>query len=109
MACPFFYPLTRAEAVKQPARVPLGVLHDGRCERGGAADKEICNFGYARSSCDAFPPDAEADAVRFTRLDNRTVYILEKDYQPVRFGECGELLEGAIRRQSEVFLQWLTR
>ena len=47
---------------------PLGVLYRGKCEMGGGADQEICNFGYARGECDAFPPNAEADAVRFAAI-----------------------------------------
>ena len=108
MACPYFYPVTKVGGGKQPARAPLGSLYCGRCEAGGRADHEACNFGYARHSCDAFPDSADADAVRFTALDGKTIFILEKDYAPVRYGSI-DMLEGALARQAEVFQQWLTR
>ena len=52
--------------------------------------------------CDVFPPDSEADAVRFTKLEGKTLFILEKDYIPVRHGSV-DMLEGALARQAEVF------
>jgi hypothetical protein len=106
MACPYFYPLTKAEVDKQPARAPLGVLYRGQCEKGGTADREVCNFGYAARECDAFPLDAEADAVRFACLDGKLIYILEKNHSPVRYGDAG-VLDGSLRRQAEVFQEWL--
>jgi hypothetical protein len=108
MACPYFYPVDKATDGKQPARAPLGIIYTGRCEAGGAADHEACNFGYARHSCEAFPEAAEADAVRFTTIDGATMFILEKDYLPVRHGSI-DMLEGALARQAEVFRQWPTR
>lgn len=106
MACPYFYPISRNSDGKQPARAPLGVLYQGRCEAGGDARHEACNFGYARHTCDAFPANSEADAVRFTNLDGKILFILEKDYSPVRHGSV-DMLEGALARQAEVFQQWL--
>ncbi len=108
MACPYFYPLAEAVVERQPARVPLGVLYQGRCENGGSGQHEACNFGYGRHKCDAFPPDAEADAVRFTALNGKTIYILEQDHLPVRHGEVADLPE-PMRRQAEVFQNWLRR
>ena len=108
MACPYFYPVSKVSDGKQPARAPLGVLYRGRCEAGGAAEHEACNFGYARDCCHAFPDNSEADAVRFTRIEGRTLFILEKDYVPVRHGSI-DMLEGALARQAEVFQQWLSR
>jgi hypothetical protein len=107
MACPYFYPTEKATDGKQPARAPLGALYSGRCETGGAAEHEACNFGYARHSCDAFPETADADAVRFTTIDGATIFILEKDYVPVRHGQV-DMLEGALARQAEVFREWMT-
>lgn len=108
MACPYFHPLSKAEVDRQPARVPLGVLYRGQCDVGGAADREICNFGYARRECEAFPPDGEADAVRFATLDGKLIYILEKNHSPIRYGDAG-VLTGSLRRQAEVFAEWLKR
>jgi hypothetical protein len=72
---------------------------------GGTADQEACNFGYARQCCEAFPKEAEVDAVRFTTLDGSVIFILERDYMPVRYGNA-DMLEGALARQAEVFRQW---
>jgi hypothetical protein len=93
---------------KQPARVPLGVLYDGRCEIGGRQQSDACNFGYAAGRCDAFPSDPVADAVRFTMLEGRTVYVLEKDHSPLRHGDAA-CLNGALARQAEVFTSWMNR
>jgi hypothetical protein len=75
---------------------------------GGTADREICNFGYARLECEAFPSDGEADAVRFATLDGKLIYILEKNHSPIRQGDAG-ILTGSLRRQAEVFAEWLKR
>jgi hypothetical protein len=106
MACPYFYPVSKAEVEKQPARVPLGSLYQGTCEIGGTASSDACNFGYAAGRCDAFPQDAPADAVRFTTLQGRTIYVLEKDFSPVRYGDAATL-DGALARQAEVFAAWM--
>jgi len=106
MACPYFYPLAKAEVDRQPARSPLGVLYRGKCEMGGGADQEICNFGYARGECNAFPPNAEADAVRFAAIAGKLIFILEKNHSPIRHGDAG-VLGGSLRRQAEVFQEWL--
>ena len=108
MACPYFYPLRKTEGERQPARVPLGVLYEGRCEIGGAAVSDACNFGYALGRCDTFPAGAEVDAVRFTKIQERTVYVLEKNYSPVKFGDVRSL-DGALARQAEVFASWMGR
>jgi hypothetical protein len=94
-----------------PARVPLGVLYNGLCLAdpahpcvpGRESLYESCNFGYGRSRCPSFPPDAEADAVRFTRAGTEMLYILEKDCGPVRFGPIEELNDLILIRQAEVF------
>jgi hypothetical protein len=53
---------------------------------------ELCNWGYARGRCDRFPPDAPADAVRFSiaaedQRSVRLIYVLERDHAPVEHGE----------------------
>lgn len=108
MACPYFFPLSEAEGLKQPARSPLGVIYHGRCELGGSGAGDACNFGYAAGRCAVFPCDAEADAVRFTTLNGRTLYVLEKTFSPVRHGDIEEL-QGTLARQAEVFGQWASR
>ena len=106
MACPYFYPISKAEGgAKQPARAPLGVLYEGTCEIGGASHSDACNFGYAAGRCDAFPADAYADAVRFTTLQGRTVYVLEKNFSPVEHGDVTSLT-GTLARQAKVFASW---
>lgn len=105
MACPYFYPVAKLQGVPQPARVPLGSLYHGTCDLGGPADQEACNFGYGRDTCSTFPPQAEADAVRFTALNGRDIYILEKNYSPVRHGDASTL-QGTLARQAEVFREW---
>lgn len=108
MACPYFYPVAEAVGVRQPARAPLGALYEGRCEVGGCAGSDACNFGYAAGRCDAFPLDAEADAVRFSTVGGRTVYVLEKECAPVRHGDTTSLT-GTLARQAEVFAAWMAR
>jgi hypothetical protein len=93
---------------KKPARAPLGLLYEGRCAVGGAQITEACNFGYAAGRCEVFPPDALADAVRFTVLQGRTMYVLEKDHSPVQYGDACEL-HGTLARQAEVFRSWMNR
>lgn len=84
-------------------------MYEGRCEIGGSAGSDACNFGYAAGHCESFPPcDAVGDAVRFTMLEGRATYVLEKNYSPVRFGAI-DALEGALARQAEVFVSWMGR
>jgi hypothetical protein len=52
--------------------------------------------------------DAAADAVRFTTLQGRMMYVLEKNYFPVRHGDAGSL-DGALARQAEMFALWMSR
>jgi hypothetical protein len=108
MACPYFYPIAKAEGLRSPARAPLGVVHEGRCDAGGQAVVEACNFGYARGHCEAFPAESLADAVRFTWLGNRAIYILERDYSPVAHGDAADLT-GVLARQAEVFREWVPK
>ena len=108
MACPYFYPIAKADGVRQPARAPLGAIYVGRCDLVGPCDTDACNFGYAEGRCAVFPKDADADAVRFTVLHGRTMFVLEKDYSPVRYGDVNQL-EGALARQAEVFQSWMSR
>lgn len=106
MACPYFYPMSQSVSGRRLGRAPLGAMYEGRCELGGPAGSEACNFGYAAGRCDAFPGEAVADAVRFTTLQGRTMYVLEKDHSPVQYGGV-ESLDGALAQQAEVFSAWM--
>lgn len=79
-------------------RLPLGAAYFGSCHAHpgevfsppAAQQEEQCNCGYARGVCERFPPDAPADAVRFSlSRDSNIIYILEKDHSPVEFGTLG--------------------
>jgi hypothetical protein len=102
VACPFFHPTEPFEdgAWLTPPRLPLGDPCKGRCTADPGAPVEppmddlrrLCNLGYARGACSRFPATAEApDAVRFSVARDRQdlielIYIVEKDYGPVRHG-----------------------
>jgi hypothetical protein len=112
MSCPYFYPNAPcSDATTTPARAPLGVLYDGLCYAEAAHPRlpvpgelhEACNFGYGRARCPSFPPNAEADAVRFTPAGAEILYVLEKDCAPVGFGRIEELSNLIMIRQAEVF------
>jgi len=113
MACPWFSPLREADFVSRPrpARAPLGTVFTGTCEARHATPVDsllydACNFGYGRGRCPSFPADTEGDAVRFTSIGDRTVWILERDHSPVRHGSCeGPFPSEVIQRQAEAFLQ----
>jgi hypothetical protein len=113
MACPYFYPIVKAESSRQPARAPLGDVYQGRCDAGGGANtdacnSDACNFGYARGNCQAFPADSDIDAVRFSRIGEQTTFVLERDCFPVRHGDA-QTLTGTLARQAEVFGAWAAK
>jgi hypothetical protein len=114
MACPWFNPLREADlaARPRPARAPLGTVFDGTCEAHAEAAFRpsddllygLCNFGYGRGRCPVFPADSECDAVRFTAVGNRTVWILERDHAPVRHGSFDEPFPTPLlERQAQAF------
>ena len=96
MACPWFNPAREADfaARPRPARAPLGTVFDGMCEADPKAPfrpsddvlYEACNFGYGRGRCPSFPADTPADAVRFTAVGDRRLWILERDHAPLCHG-----------------------
>lgn len=94
--------------------MPLGDTYTGVCharpgdpiDPPGACQREFCNRGYARGQCECFPPDATADAIRFSITGEedgrvRLVYVMEKDHKPVEHGplEFTETLRGAEGRE----------
>jgi len=109
MACPYFYPTALLEGVRWAAapRLPLGDAYRGECRAECAAfqpdetrTRQSCNVGYARSRCERFPRDAQADAVRFHVAEDagdriRIQFIFEKDCWP---GEHG-VLEYSVRER----------
>ncbi|MDZ4799007.1 MAG: hypothetical protein SGI92_12650 [Bryobacteraceae bacterium] len=115
MACPWFEPVSVALTLDrpQPARAPLGKVFEGLCHADAskpvAADPamlfEACNFGYGRSTCPRFPANGDGDAVRFTELDGRLIWVIEKDCAPVRHGvvDRGSATGGVLARQAEAF------
>lgn len=128
MACPYFYPVSRLEeAWAVPPRLPLGDAYTGECRARTSPSQPqdnvirgCCNSGYARGTCDLFPHDARADAVRFTVASDlaheiRVQYIFEKACWPLEHGEMRYsaahdsfaplLLDEITARQAAVFMQ----
>jgi hypothetical protein len=81
--------------------MPLGASYLGVCRAAGpsgdgqappeARQRELCNRGYARGECPCFPPDAPADAVRFSVVSEepghvRLLWVHERDHAPVAHG-----------------------
>ena len=116
MACPFFRPLKKAQWSE--GRAPLRGIFEGQCERGGIGDATLCNFGYARGVCQAFPADAPADAIRFSVIGTaegivRLAWIFEKDHAPIEHGileysqSSGDFVQavnGVFSAQARIFL-----
>jgi hypothetical protein len=129
MACPYFYPVTRLgeDLWAVPPRLPLGDAYTGECRAGAVPHhpddmlmRTSCNSGYARGTCDCFPPDARADALRFSvRADEgdgiRVQYVFEKRCWPLDHGELcysvsrhsflSEPAGDIVARQAAAFLE----
>jgi hypothetical protein len=102
MPCPCFLPRERSPRAVG-FRLPLGAFWLGECAAGGAPDEQMqldeCNFGNTLD-CPHLPPDREADAVRFDAWRGETLFILEKDHAPVRWGSAETIAPGtALHRQ----------
>jgi hypothetical protein len=98
VACPFFMPIERlAEGPwTHSPRVSLGDAYRGVCtaspmepfiEPPEAAQRDLCNCGYARGRCDRFPGGEAVDAVRFSVISHadgrvRMIYVMEKNHAP---------------------------
>jgi hypothetical protein len=103
MSCPYFRPETRLESIS-PGKRPLGDAYRGTCsaEPGKVPDGSIlvdlCNMGYARGVCPAFPSCEGPDAVRFSiaRDDTARVEVqcvLERDHGPYGYERLSYALE----------------
>lgn len=119
MACPFFKPTRLMDW--SPGRAPLNGMFEGECERGGATDPRLCNFGYARSLCAHFSDGP--DAVRFSVVRRqkgivKLIWILERDHSPSEHGlveycestgKFIEALEGPLEAQARAFVEQYLR
>ena len=100
MACPYFMPTAKFEAIAWPhrARLPLGDGWLGRCTAPGHEDfipgpeelANFCNLGYARA-CPHLPRERAWDAVRFSVTRDKDgmitiLYVCERDYRPAGHG-----------------------
>ena len=129
MACPFFMPGERFEAIPLPhrARLPLGDGWKGLCTAPGHEnsvpdDRELtdfCNLGYAKG-CPHLPQERTADAVRFSVARDRDgsvllFYIFEADHRPGEHGtieyDCAsrgwrsQHGDARIQRMAECYLE----
>lgn len=129
MACPYFYPLARLDTNywAVPPRLPLGDAYSGECRAQESSfqpdektARQLCNLGYGRGSCERFPGNAEADAIRFHIAGEaaglvRIQYIVEKDRWPREHGtfECSmasqelfsSVADETLRRQASAFVE----
>jgi hypothetical protein len=113
MACPFFLPRVRLDdsAWDPPPRMPLGAAWSGVCSLAPSEEipeprlREMCNLGYARGICARFPPDAQADAHRFSFQSNgEVVYVIEKRHAPVKHGvSTGTFADPVLEAQVTAF------
>jgi hypothetical protein len=113
VACPWFEPLQKTVSTDRPApaRSPLGAVFDGLCHASGEPRqpeeeliRDVCNFGYGRNCCPRFPQNSEADAVRFSEHRGKLLWILEKEYQPLRHGVADDSnLSTILARQIYAF------
>ena len=99
MACPFFYPTQKSDAIAWsfPRRLPLGAGFCGSCRARAhqvtPADselKEFCNLGYAQN-CAHLPAERRADCLRFAVADDegeriRLHFVYERNHAPVEHG-----------------------
>lgn len=108
--------------------MPLGATYAGACHADPAAvaeppearQRELCNRGYARGLCSCFPPQAAADAVRFSVTGEEQgrvllIYVLEREHAPVEHGRleyCSGAVSGAEGRlaaQARAFVESFER
>jgi hypothetical protein len=129
LACPFFMPTERFEAIAAPhrARLPLGDGWGGVCTAPGhenaqpdsACLSECCNLGYAKS-CPRLPVERAWDAVRVSVAQDRgdsiqLLYVGEREHRPAGHGMLEfDTLQGSwrcphpdrrIQRMAECYLE----
>jgi len=100
VACPYFMPSAKFEAIAWPhrSRLPLGDGWQGHCTAPGqqgfipGAEElaNFCNLGYARA-CSHLPQERVWDAVRFSVARDKdglvtVLYVCERDYRPAAHG-----------------------
>ena len=89
-------------------RLPLIDLYRGRCRAGDpveleeAVQREICNWGCARGKCGRVPAEGP-DAVRFSMIDGRVVYVFEQECAPVEHGVADGNEPEVLRAQIGAF------
>lgn len=129
VACPYFMPTAKFEAIAWPhrARLPLGDGWQGHCTAPGhegfapGPDElaNFCNLGYARA-CPHLPAERAWDAVRFSIARDKderltVLYVCERDYRPAHHGrleyDCGlsrwssSHPDSRIQRMAECYLE----
>jgi len=128
VACPYFLPQSELPAglwVHEP-RWPLGKAYSGLCcsradepfQPPEQSQEELCNYGYVRGVCECFPAESQADAVRFSVIEEDEsrlliVYVFEKDHAPAQFGSLEYVIparalqpphpDAILSRQAEAF------
>ena len=72
-----------------------------------AAQREVCNHGYARGRCEHFPAGDSADAVRFSVLGEGLIYVFEKDHAPMEHGDIDSVSAARepLASQARAFLE----
>lgn len=115
MVCPFFKPVRRLDPGGwDPApRLPLVDAWSGVCTAAydwtppEAIQRDVCNCGYARGRCDRFPSGEAPDALRFSLLSERLIYVLEKDHAPVEHGEINPVTDPRepLASQARAFME----
>ena len=96
-----------AEGWGPAPRLPLVDAWSGVCAACGdwvppeMVQRDICNCGYPRGRCDRFPPGPAPDAVRFSVLADRLIYVLEMDHAPIEHGE----IDGSADRREPLASQ----
>jgi hypothetical protein len=114
VACPYFMPEAPLDAF---GRHPLGQAYRGSCHADPAAaieppealQRELCNYGYARGRCDRFPADAVADAVRFSMVEDRLIWVTEREHAPVEHGCEPPPGDELLAAQARVFVETYRR
>lgn len=129
VACPYFMPTAKFEAIAWPhrARLPLGDGWQGVCTAPGHEDfvpgpdelANFCNLGYARA-CPRLPADRAWDALRFSVARDKDnvvtiLYVCERAYRPAAHGTleydsalgrwCAPHSDPRLQKMAECYLE----